>query len=140
MELESRSSNLIIGSNCIEPPTPDMTWIRIPTVNQQFMNVETLTCLGRRRNDGDNVTLSQCRNENAGWQKINCIKNQAGIKIGWKVKNQGERFLQLQDDNRYAISTTSESDQLWNNSKTYCTTSSSYKGIVNNLVLRVRYI
>ena len=116
-----------------------MTWIRIPTVNQQFMNVETLTCLGRRRNDGDNVTLSQCQNKNAGWQKINCIKNQAGIKIGWNV-NQGERFLQLQDDNRYAISTTSESDQLWNNSKTYCTTSSSYKGIVNNLVLRVRYI
>lgn len=133
LKLEGGPRNFIIGSNCTKRPPPDMSWIRIPTVNEQFMNIETLTCLGRNRTNGDKVTLWQCRNTNANWQKIECSKNQTGIKIAWKVYRMTNflhrRFLYLQRGDEYAISSTKGSDQLWNNSKTYCKTSSSYKGI-----------
>ena len=112
-----------------------MTWIRIPTVNKQFMNIGTLTCIRRNENNGTRVRVRQCRNTNASWQKTECIQGDNGIKIRWNVNEEGYRFLHLQYDDEHAISSTSGSDQLWDKEKNPCNTSSDYNGmVIHNLV------
>lgn len=100
------------------PPSPDMTWIRIPSVNGQFMNVDTLTCLGRNKSNGDRVRLWRCRNTTANLQDTECIKNDKGIKIYWNVQKD-KRYLHVRDNDPYAIASTNGSDQLWDSAKTY---------------------
>ena len=141
MCLKSTSRNFINASKCTEPPSADMTWIRIPSVNKQFMNVDTLTCLGRRKSNGDRVRLWQCRNTMANWQDTKCIKNDNGIKIYWNVQNKSKRYLHLRHNDQYAIASTNGSDQLWDNAKTSpCDIVSGYNGMINNFVLLSRHI
>jgi hypothetical protein len=132
--VEDDSRTYVIGTNCTASPSLDLLWIRANTRNKQLMNVKTLKCMRRRREDGDNVTISACKKTSASWQRIQCISlDPVGIfKIRWNVwKNktkQPPRFLHLQDSNAYAIALKS-GNQQWSSAKNPCNIT-DYKGEV----------
>lgn len=138
LKLVEDDSGNIIGTNCTASSSLDLLWIRANTINKQLMNVKTLKCMRRRRDDGNKVTIDLCKKTNANWQRIHCILDGVGIfKIRWNVWKQPPRFLHLQDSNAYAIALES-GNQQWSSAKTLCNIT-DYKGVVyymNNSVLK----
>ena len=129
------SQVLIIGKKCTESPSLDMLWIRIPTLNEELMNVKILKCMRSNSNDGGKVDLRICRNDQLRKRRqINCTQNGNGMRIWWQIgNNDREQFLHLpnsvKNGSAYAISSSTDI-QFWSGNKTTCATRTTYKGTV----------
>ncbi|CAB4040238.1 Hypothetical predicted protein, partial [Paramuricea clavata] len=120
------------GTYCDESPTLDMLWIW-PNIrgNKQLMNVKTLKCMKRIR-DNSAVTMERCENTSNS-QKLLCTKKDAKMNIGWG----NQRFLHFYNSWRgksYAFSRKLwwwwEKPQPWSSKEisNTCKTSQDYKG------------
>ncbi len=146
MKLESSSRKYIIGTDCTSSPNPDMLWIWWTTSgNTRLMNVKTLQCMKRNRNDKDKVVIDQCKKANAGWQNIQCTEKGSRMEIKWNIweKNKWNtpkyksRFLYLLSVDLYASAIFfSRGYQQWSrdlrssSDESSCDAITAYNGIV----------
>ncbi len=111
--------------------------------NKRLINVKTLQCMRRRRNDTERVVIDQCKTWAATWQDIKCTEKESRMELKWDIRekikrNKWEntpRFLYLPTGDLYAISFT-EGNQSWNrdlrssSDESSCDAITAYNGIV----------